>query len=70
METQIEMEGLVLAVLAGTMFRVEINKSLRVLARASGKMRRNFVRLAVGDRVRMQLSPYDLSKGRIVFRLS
>jgi translation initiation factor IF-1 len=69
MEQHIELEGTILAVLAGTMFRVELNNQHQVLAHISGKMRKRFVRLTIGDRVRMQLSPYDLSKARIVFRV-
>jgi len=69
MEEHIELEGRVLAVLAGTMFRVELNNQHQVLAHISGKMRKRFIRLTIGDRVKMQMSPYDLSKARIVFRL-
>ncbi|HEX4646732.1 MAG TPA: translation initiation factor IF-1 [Verrucomicrobiae bacterium] len=69
MEQHIELEGTVLAVLAGTMFRVELNNRHQVLAHISGKLRKRFVRLTIGDRVRMQMSPYDLSKARIVFRV-
>jgi translation initiation factor IF-1 len=69
MEEHIELEGKILAVLAGTMFRVELNNKHQVLAHVSGKMRKNFVRLTIGDRVKMKMSPYDLNKARIVFRL-
>jgi translation initiation factor IF-1 len=58
-----------LAVLAGTMFRVELDNKHMVLATISGKMRKRFVRLTVGDRVKMEMSPYDLSKARIVWRM-
>lgn len=51
------------------MFRVKLDNNHEVLAHISGKMRKHFVRLTVGDRVRMEMSPYDLTKGRIVFRL-
>jgi translation initiation factor IF-1 len=69
MEEPIEIEGKILAVLAGTMFRVELTNKHQVLAHISGKMRKRFIRLTVGDRVRMEMSPYDLDKARIVYRL-
>ncbi|HEX3800555.1 MAG TPA: translation initiation factor IF-1 [Verrucomicrobiae bacterium] len=69
MEEPIEIEGRILAVLAGTMFRVELTNKHQVLAHISGKMRKRFIRLTVGDRVRMEMSPYDLDKARIVYRL-
>ncbi len=69
MEEHIEVEGRILAVLAGTMFRVELPNKHMVLATISGKMRKRWVRLTVGDRVKMEMSPYDLDKARIVWRL-
>src|SRR6185436_20205584 len=69
MEEHIEVEGRILTVLAGTMFRVELDNKHQVLATISGKMRKRFVRLIVGDRVKMEMSPYDLNKARIVWRL-
>lgn len=69
MEEHIEVEGRIVSVLAGTMFRVELNNQHIVLATIAGKMRRRFVRLTTGDRVKMEMSPYDLSKARIVWRL-
>jgi translation initiation factor IF-1 len=69
MEEHIEVEGRILTVLAGTMFRVELSNKHMVLATVSGKMRKRFVRLVVGDRVKMEMSPYDLNKARIVWRL-
>jgi translation initiation factor IF-1 len=69
MEQPIEVEGKIMSVLAGTMFRVELNNKHQVLAHISGKMRKRFIRLTVGDRVKMEMSPYDLDKARIVFRL-
>jgi translation initiation factor IF-1 len=69
MEEHIEVEGKILTVLAGTMFRVELDNKHQVLATISGKMRKRFVRLTVGDRVKMEMSPYDLNKARIVWRL-
>jgi translation initiation factor IF-1 len=65
----VEVEGEISAVLAGTMFRVKLESGHEVLAHISGKMRKRFIRLVVGDKVRMEMSPYDLSKARIVFRL-
>jgi translation initiation factor IF-1 len=68
-EQHIEVEGSVKMVLPGTMFRVELDNQHLVLATISGKMRKRFVRLTVGDRVKMEMSPYDLEKARIVWRL-
>lgn len=69
MEEHIEVEGKIIAVLAGTMFRVELPNHHIVLATISGKMRKRFVRLNLGDRVRMEMSPYDLHKARITWRI-
>jgi translation initiation factor IF-1 len=66
----IEIEGKVLSVLAGTMFRVQLANEHVVLAHISGKMRKRFIRLTTGDRVRLQMSPYDVDKARIVYRLA
>ena len=68
-EQHIEVEGVVSSVLAGTMFRVELQNKHVVLATICGKMRKRWVRLTVGDRVKMEMSPYDLNKARIVYRL-
>jgi translation initiation factor IF-1 len=68
-ESSIVTEGKIIAVLPGTMFRVELSNDHIVLAHISGKMRKRFIRLTVGDRVKMEMSPYDISKGRIVYRL-
>ena len=68
-EDHIEVEGKVVAVLPSTMFRVELDNGHVVLATISGKMRKRWVRLTVGDRVKMEMSPYDLKKARIVWRL-
>jgi translation initiation factor IF-1 len=68
-EQHIEVEGVVNTVLPGTMFRVALDNQHLVLATISGKMRKRWVRLTVGDRVRMEMSPYDLDKARIVWRL-
>lgn len=66
----LEIEGTVKAVMKGTTFRVQLDNGHEVLAHISGKMRKNFIRLNVGDRVKMDMSPYDLSKGRITYRCS
>lgn len=68
-EQTIEIEGKIVAVLAGTMFRVELGNQHVVLAHISGKMRKRFIRLTNGDRVKLEMSPYDLDKARIVYRL-
>jgi len=69
MEEPIEIEGRITAVLAGTMFRAKLENGHEVLAHISGKMRKRFIRLTIGDRVKMEMSPYDLDKARIVYRL-
>ena len=68
-EDHIEVEGVIATVLAGTMFRVELESKHIVLATICGKMRKRWVRLTVGDRVKMEISPYDLDKARITWRL-
>jgi translation initiation factor IF-1 len=68
-ESAIVIEGRITAVLPGTMFRVELPNQHLVLAHISGKMRKRYIRLTVGDRVRMEMSPYDVGKARIVYRL-
>ena len=68
-EQHIEVEGVIAAVLAGTMFRVELDNKHIVLATICGKMRKRFVRITAGDRVKMEMSPYDLNKARITWRL-
>ena len=67
-EENIEVEGTVLEVLPNAMLRVELENEHGILAHVSGKMRMNFIRILVGDRVTLQMSPYDLTKGRIVYR--
>src|SRR5213595_1393345 len=64
----IEVEGKVVELLPNTMFRVELSNGHRVLAHISGKMRLHFIRILPGDKVMLEVSPYDLSKGRITFR--
>lgn len=68
-EKAVEVDGEISSVLAGTMFRVRLESGHEVLAHISGKMRKRFIRLVVGDKVKMEMSPYDLTKARIVFRL-
>lgn len=67
-EEPIQLVGTVTQVLPGTMFRVELPNGHVVLAHISGKMRKNFIRISVGDRVQVEMSPYDLAKARIIFR--
>ena len=64
----IEIEGRVVEPLPNAMFRVELENGHRVLAHVSGKMRMNFIRILPGDRVKVELSPYDLTRGRITYR--
>ena len=64
----IEIEGKITSVLAGTMFRVQLANDHTVLAHISGKMRKHFIRIVPGDKVEVELSPYDLTKARIIFR--
>ena len=68
-EKTIDVEGKIVAVLAGTMFRVALANDHLVLAHISGKMRKRFIRLTTGDRVKLEMSPNDLDKARIVYRL-
>ena len=65
----IEVEGTVVEPLPNAMFRVELENGHRVLAHLSGKMRMNYIRILSGDKVKVELSPYDLSRGRITFRV-
>jgi translation initiation factor IF-1 len=67
-DEKIEVEGEVVEALPSTMFRVELEGGQQVLAKISGKMRRHYIRLLPGDRVKVELSPYDLTRGRIVYR--
>ena len=69
-DNSIEVEGKVVAVLPGTMFRVELANGHQVLGHISGKLRKNFIKITVGDMAKMEMSPYDLNKARIVYRLS
>jgi translation initiation factor IF-1 len=65
----IEVEGRIVTVLPGTMFRVQLTNGHVVLAHISGKLRKHFIKIAAGDMVKMEMSPYDLDKARITFRL-
>jgi translation initiation factor IF-1 len=68
-EEKIEVEGEVVEALPSTMFRVQLDNGHSVLARISGKMRKHYIRILPGDRVKVELSPYDLTRGRITFRM-
>jgi translation initiation factor IF-1 len=65
----IEVEGKIVTVLPGTMFKVQLSNGHVVLAHISGKLRKNFIRISTGDRVKMEMSPYDLEKARIIYRV-
>ena len=67
-EEKIEVEGTVTEALPATQFKVELDNGHEVLAYLSGKMRRHYIRILLGDRVRLELSPYDLTRGRITYR--
>lgn len=67
-EDQIEMEGTIIETLPNTMFRVELDNGHVITAHISGKMRKNYIRILTGDRVTVEMTPYDLTKGRITFR--
>jgi translation initiation factor IF-1 len=67
-EETIEMTGVVMETLPNTMFRVELENGHVITAHISGRMRKNYIRILTGDEVKVELSPYDLSKGRITFR--
>ncbi len=68
-DEKIEVEGEVVEALPSTMFRVELEGGHQVLATISGKMRKHYIRILPGDKVKVELSPYDLTRGRITFRL-
>lgn len=67
-EDQIVMDGTVVETLPNTMFRVELENGHVVTAHISGRMRKNYIRILTGDKVKVEMTPYDLTKGRIVFR--
>jgi len=68
-EEAVQVEGVVVESLPNAMFRVELQNQHRVLAHVSGKMRMNFIRILPGDKVMLELSPYDLTRGRIIYRV-
>ena len=68
-EEPIEVDGTVIETLPNASFRVELDNGHRILAHISGKMRMNFIRILPGDKVKVELSPYDLSRGRITYRV-
>ena len=68
-EDQIEMERVVKDTLPNTMFRVELENGHLITAHISGKMRKHYIRILTGDRVKVEMTPYDLSKGRITYRV-
>ena len=68
-EDQIEMEGTIVETLPNTMFRVELDNGHIITAHISGKMRKNYIRILTGDRVTIEMTPYDLTKGRITYRV-
>lgn len=67
-EDQIEMEGTVVETLPNTMFRVELDNGHIITAHISGKMRKHYIRILTGDKVTVEMTPYDLTKGRITYR--
>lgn len=67
-EDLIEVEGTIIVALPNAQFRIELENGHKVLAHVSGKMRRHFIRILPGDKVKVQLSPYDLTRGRITYR--
>jgi translation initiation factor IF-1 len=68
-DDKIEVEGKIVTVLPGTMFRVELTNGHKVLAHISGKLRKHFIKITAGDMVKMEMSPYDMDKARITYRL-
>jgi len=67
-QSSIEQDGIILKALSNAMFRVELENGHQVIAHISGKMRMHYIKILTGDKVRLEMSPYDLTKGRIVFR--
>ena len=67
-EDTLELDGTVVKVLPATMYRVKLGSGHEILAHISGKMRKHFIRITTGDKVRVEISPYDLTKGRITYR--
>ena len=67
-EEPIQLEGIISQVMPGTMFKVKLPNGHEVLAHISGKMRKHYIRILTGDKVKVEMTPYDLTKGRITFR--
>ncbi|MCS7017649.1 MAG: translation initiation factor IF-1 [Cytophagales bacterium] len=67
-QANIELDGTIVEALSNAMFRVELENGHQIIAHISGKMRMNFIRILPGDKVKLEMSPYDLTKGRIVYR--
>jgi translation initiation factor IF-1 len=67
-QTSIEQDGTIVEALSNAMFRVELENGHKVVAHISGKMRMNYIKILPGDKVKLEMSPYDLTKGRIVYR--
>ncbi|EFB93926.1 MAG: translation initiation factor IF-1 [Prevotella bivia] len=67
-QTAIEQDGTILEALSNAMFRVELENGVEIIAHISGKMRMHYIKILPGDKVKVEMSPYDLTKGRIVFR--
>lgn len=67
-QSSIEQDGIIVEALSNAMFRVELENGHQVVAHISGKMRMNYIKILPGDKIRLEMSPYDLSKGRIVYR--
>jgi translation initiation factor IF-1 len=67
-EDKIELEGIIIEALPNTTFKVELDGGHTVLAYLSGKMRKNYIRILLGDRVKVEMTPYDMNRGRIIFR--
>ncbi len=68
-QSLIEMQGIITQCLSNGMFRVKLENGFNILAHVSGKIRKNYIRILLGDKVTVELSPYDLTRGRIVYRL-
>ncbi|PCI38530.1 MAG: translation initiation factor IF-1 [Thiotrichales bacterium] len=68
-EEAIEMDGVVIEALPNTLFRVKLENEHEILAHISGKMRKNYIRILIGDKVKVEITPYDLSRGRITYRV-
>lgn len=68
-QSLIEMQGIITQCLSNGMFRVKLENGFNILAHVSGKIRKNYIRILLGDKVTVELSPYDLTRGRIIYRL-